>query len=626
MGKKKKQTQKKLSVSEERLVMGLKLLSATPLFGRMRADIRKEEKQRLGCQTAAITDSCGTIYVNQDMLLTPKQWVFVIAHCQLHLAFGHFDAEHMPSYPRKMPDGTFQNKVCIQPFLWNEACDLYIDRFLSDLKIGELLCDLNARPLPGGPKTELQIYEYLLENHPGSTEQYYGTAAPSRCDMAGLSSPRIYDSSKGESNQYAAEFAYLMAECAANAVSESGGHTARRLSSNTPAEKAAKWFIDHYPLLGALASHFKILESYDYCYRNDIHIAAIDIEAGEIYINPACGYRMAEWQFVLAHEYLHAGLEHGKRCQGRDPYLWNVACDFVINGWLLEMQIGEMPQDGLLYDATLKGMSAESIYDRMLLDIRRYQKKDTFHGNGKGDILTGGTKSGSLLPAKSDTVSLDDFCREALMQGLQFHQSNGRGYLPAGLIEEIKALSAPPVPWDVKLAEWFTVHFSPLERRRTYGRPSRRQACTPDIPRPRCVYADIPENSRTFGVVIDTSGSMGTKDIGMALGAVASYAAAREVPYARVVFCDAAAYDAGYLSVEEIAGRVNVKGRGGTVLQPAIDLLERAEDFPKDGPVLIITDGDIEPRLLVRRVHAYLIPWGKRLPFSAGGEVFYFKG
>ena len=27
--------------------------------------------------------------------------------------------------------------------------------------------------------------------------------------------------------------------------------------------------------------------------------------------------------------------------------------------------------------------------------------------------------------------------------------------LPAGLIEEIRALAMPPIPWDVKLARWF---------------------------------------------------------------------------------------------------------------------------------------------------------------------------
>ncbi len=86
-----------------------------------------------------------------------------------------------------------------------------------------------------------------------------------------------------------------------------------------------------------------------------------------------------------------------------------------------------------------------------------------------------------------------------------------------------------------------------------------------------------------FGVVLDTSGSMDIRILGRALGAIASYADAREVPRVRVVFCDAAAYDAGWLTPQDIAGRVRVPGRGGTVIQPGIDLLERPKtSLPKD--------------------------------------------
>ena len=93
---------------------------------------------------------------------------------------------------------------------------------------------------------------------------------------------------------------------------------------------------------------------------------------------------------------------------------------------------------------------------------------------------------------------------------------------------------------------------------------------------------------RTFGVVLDTSGSMPRELLGKALGSIASYAVAHEVPAARVIFCDAAAYDAGYMAPEAIAERVRVKGRGGTVLQPGVHLLENAEDFPKDGPIKVL--------------------------------------
>jgi predicted metal-dependent peptidase len=114
---------------------------------------------------------------------------------------------------------------------------------------------------------------------------------------------------------------------------------------------------------------------------------------------------------------------------------------------------------------------------------------------------------------------------------------------------------------------------------------------------------------------------MDQKLLGLALGAIASYATARDVPRARVVFCDAAAYDAGYLDVTEIAGRVRVRGRGGTRLQPGIDLLERVDDFPLDAPILVITDGQCDV-VRVRREHAFLVPRGARLPFTPRGPVF----
>ena len=358
-------------------------------------------------------------------------------------------------------------------------------------------------------------------------------------------------------------------------------------------------------------------------------IAAVSADRGEIYVNPAAGLKEEELKFVMAHEFLHAGLMHGKREEGRDPYLWNVACDYVINGWLHEMQIGQMPEQGGLYDEKLSNISAEELYDQILRDMKRYKKLNTLRGYGKGDVIygdgNGDLSSGSGSGRYKNTVSLDDFYRNALRDGLEFHLSQGRGYLPAGLIQEIRALSVPPIKWDVELARWFDGYFHPLEKHRTYARPSRRQGATPDIPRPCYVKADIPENSRTFGVVVDTSGSVNAKLLGLALGAIASYSVSREVPYARVVFCDASAYDIGYVAPEDIAGRVQVKGRGGTILQPGVNVLEKAKDFPKNGPILIITDGEIEPDLVVKHEHAYLIPKGKRLPFRPKGKVFYFE-
>ncbi len=208
-----------------------------------------------------------------------------------------------------------------------------------------------------------------------------------------------------------------------------------------------------------------------------------------------------------------------------------------------------------------------------------------------------------------------------MIQGLEYHSEQERGFLPAGLIEEINALAHPPIPWDVELAKWFDGHFTPLEKIRSYAKPSRRQSGSPDIPRPHYVPRWGAEENRTFGVVLDTSGSMDRNLLARALGAIASYSLSRDVNRIRLVFCDAATYDQGYIAPEELCEHVKIKGRGGTILQPGINLLQQAEDFPKDAPLLIITDGWCD-RLSIRREHAFLIPSYSRLPFTPRGDIF----
>lgn len=572
------------------------------MYNRAYLELRKVESNILGKDSAAIVQSNGQILLNKDFKLNPSEWEYILAHCILHLAFGHFDADKIPAPCNKK--------------IWNMACDIYIAKFLSDVKIGTVPFD--SVEIFNAPKNdELQIYNFLLEQGKNLGDYHFGTAAKYQEDMKVVGKTSYYNS---RSNHYEEVFVEALAHSVSETVGEAGGHYLKAAGKNTESEKAAEWFINHYPLLGGLAAGFKVIEDQTYCWHNEIKVAAVDVTKAEIYVNPATNLDFEELKFVLAHEFLHAGLQHHERRQGRDAYIWNVACDFVINSWLNEMQVGKMPQD-ILYDEDLKNMSAEEIYDKIIGDLKKYSKLQTLRGWGKGDIISEQPKTFSNKPQ----TSLDDFYKSALQNGLEYHMENKRGLVPASLIEEIRALAMPPIPWDVELGKWFDIYFLPLQKQRTYARPSRRQGSTPDIPRPRYVPAEISDYSRTFGVVIDTSGSMSAKLIGYALGAIASYSAAKDVPCARVIFCDARAYDAGYLSPEDIAGKVEVQGRGGTKLQPAIDLLLNAKDFPKDAPILIITDGWIEKDLSVRRDHAYLIPRGHHLPFLTRSKIFYFS-
>lgn len=557
--------------------------------------------------SVACVKSNGNIFVNVQANLDAQEWAYVLAHTLLHLSLGHFDQD-------KMPAG-----VEIHPLVWNKACDIYVTRFLADIGFGRTIFQDPAAVYSIKLNEEVKIYEHLLKSEGISPQQTYGLNDPNTCDMIGIASPIVYKN--GDKNKFAETFTTAITRSIKKAVSDVGGHDYSK-KKETLIAKAAQWFLSHYPLLGGLASSFKIIEDIDLCHKYEIHIAAVDAVHGEIYANPTGDLTLEEWKFVLAHEYLHAGLCHHERCQGRDHYLWNVACDYVINDWLHEMNIGNMPNEGLLYDESLHNMSAEAIYDIIVKEMRKFKKHATFRGYRQGDLFG---NSGPRFEGMHKGIRLDDFYKNALREGLDFHITHSRGYIPAGLIEEIRALSMPPIPWEVQLGKWFDEQFPPLEKHRTYARPSRRQGSTPDIPRPGYVIQEKDLESRTFGVVIDTSGSMCSSQIGLALGAIASYAVSKDVPFVRIIFCDAEATDAGYMAPEDIAGRVEITGRGGTILQPGIDSLEQAKDFPVSGPILVITDGYIEDHLKIKREHAFLIPDGSRLPFRPRGKVFYME-
>jgi predicted metal-dependent peptidase len=532
----------------------------------------------------------------------------------MHLAFDHLNERRRSGWTEAggVPRAAGFDEA------WNTACCLAVNRFLGHLKIG--------RP-PSGLGTPSAFDDRVgsLGSERSLADEFRIRGVPEGLDACGVGGPSgdlRWTQAPGTAVQsWEHLFAAGLTAAAAAAVDVAGGASdvLGGRASKTRWQLALAWFVSAYPLLGALASMFTLIEDADLCRRDSITVAAVSAASAELYVNPHCGLGELECRFVVAHELLHAGLRHDTRGRGRDAWLWNVACDYVINGWLIEMEVGS-PPELVLYDKALRGMSAEEVYDRIVSDMRRYRKIATLRGVGLPDVLPG-ELTGTGDPVGG--VELDEFYRRSLGDGISYHVAQGRGLLPAGLVEEIRALSQPPPPWDVQLARWFDDHFLPLEPRRSYARASRRQSATPEIPRPgRYIPPELLEN-RTFGVVLDTSGSMDQRLLGKALGAIASYAVSRDVPAVRVVFCDAESHDNGWMEPNDIAGRVRVRGRGGTVLQPGVDLLESANDFPKDGPLLLITDGKCD-RVRIRREHAFLVPAGAALPFKPVGPVFRF--
>lgn len=613
---------------KENLVLldqGREIIRAHPLFGRLtglaqhsptrHGDFPKDGWLRIIVTQSPTWDRSGTEYrfaleANGWRRAEAAEWANVLGQALLHIVMSHTDPG------RNMP-------------AWRIAADLEATELLRHLSIGQRPPDLPYLDVARPGRTTAAIAAALEREGEAEMARYRGGGLAGAGQPAWLFPEAIPSFSAtfkaANVNRLGAAIRSAIVAAVETAGTAARGPGTVKRNPNSMAERARSWFIASYPLLAALAAAFEIVEDAALCDTLDIRIAAVEPEARRIYVNPKFPWTVDGMRFVMAHELLHVGLSHAARRQGRDPYLWNVACDYVINGWLLEMGVGTPPTDDLLLDPELglERESAEAIYDRIVRDLRlmkRLQRFVTPRGTGKPDIL-GERAAGWWTGPGCD---LDTFYRRALMDGLDLHVRSGRGTLPGDMVDEVRALMQPPIPWDVKLGQWLDMFFPPLERKRTYARASRRQSATPDIPRPVYVRPEERLATRTFGVVVDTSGSMAMALLARAFGAIASYAMSREVPLVRIVQSDAGIHDMGYVEAERLLERIEVKGRGGTVLGPAVAHLQRAADFPKDAPILVITDGLCDT-FTVSRDHAFLMPMGRRLPFRTHAPVFHFE-
>jgi predicted metal-dependent peptidase len=590
------------SVWREACHQGYRRALSHPLFQPFDHHVRLcFDSTHLRCPTPHpfTVDQYGYFFVRPTPHWSSEQWTYAISIGLLHLGLGHFQAS------------TFDRYTHASTFL--EA-----HRFLTGLKfcspsqcieLGEHLPKQNASFLSDWLAEHAEDRD-LISLFPYPKEST-GFCTPS------LKKPYAYF----KPTNYEDVFALGIRNALDVALDVASGRReslfSKSVVAHTAGQKARNWLLANYPLLSGVASYFELIESMDVCRKLQVDVGMIDVGAKKVYLNPIAGLSDEEWIWVLAHEYLHAGLNHCARQNGRDPHIWNVACDFAINGWLEALRIGSRPQIGVMHDPQFKGWSAERIYEHLTQHLRVLRKWCTLAGPGLLDFR------GSAPVTDTDG---DKFCREALCQGAFRHQQKGRGELPADLSESIRALEQPIIPWDVKLGQWFALHVAYPDRKRTYTRPSRRQDSSPDTPLPRTVMSELERsNAHTFGVILDTSGSMSRTLLAKCLGTIAQYALAHEVPGIRVVFCDTMPYDAGYIRPDDLLHQpITVRGRGGTALASSVQFLEQAEDFPLDAPLLILTDGATDV-FDVKRTHGFVLPKNHRLPFSPRGDVFYMS-
>lgn len=113
----------------QNLTSGYQLLDQHPLFHKLDGVVWSKTSHLNAKGSIACVAKDGNVYVNEKAKISPQQWCYILAHNLLHLAFGHFDRDKIPSALEYIPT------------LWNKACDIYITRFLYDIRLGEPICE-----------------------------------------------------------------------------------------------------------------------------------------------------------------------------------------------------------------------------------------------------------------------------------------------------------------------------------------------------------------------------------------------------------------------------------------------------------------------------------------------------
>jgi len=122
----------------------------------------------------------------------------------------------------------------------------------------------------------------------------------------------------------------------------------------------------HSPFFAALALFV------DVRFTEEVPIAATDGRLLFFHPEGYGGLQPSERDAVFLHELLHAALLHPCRRGMRDPVIFNIAADIVVNGMVAAEESVSLPV-GAIRDSSLEHLSVEEIYELLQKKTRKKQ-------------------------------------------------------------------------------------------------------------------------------------------------------------------------------------------------------------------------------------------------------------
>jgi predicted metal-dependent peptidase len=262
------------------------------------------------------------------------------------------------------------------------------------------------------------------------------------------------------------------------------------------------------PFFGALAARLIIIDASSWC-----KTAATD--GRHFYYNRDFikGLTPNQLLFLFGHEVLHCVYDHMGRRGTREPKLWNMANDYIVNYTLVKEKLGDMPPGGLFDERYTDHMTSEEVYDtlgknsttiKITLDehLEMAQPGDD-DGDGDGGVEV--RVMGRDGPPKLTEDDINQIRNEVRAATMQAAQSVGAGNVPAGVKRLIEAFTQPKMDWRTLLESHIK---STVKDDFTFQKISRRSLSSLGSGNSAIFPGQNVMDSIDIAVTIDTSGSM----------------------------------------------------------------------------------------------------------------------
>lgn len=301
---------------------------------------------------------------------------------------------------------------------------------------------------------------------------------------------------------------------------------------------------------------------------------------------------VAEVAGVILHEVFHIIWMHCLRGKGKNHMLWNMACDYVINPMIADLNPNhfKLPAGGLL-DQQYKNKSAYEVYASLVQNPPKikvhFPKRDGDKQDGSGGQDSGGGAGevdlsemwgGIIEPVDENGVPLTESAKKQLESEIAIEVQQARdaakaiGKMPAGLDGLFKAMEKPEINWHEYIQQW-VVGTNPDDY--TWTRPNRTYMANYGIymPRMRSVGSG-------HGVLsIDCSGSVSDEELQKYATEIAGVIQLTRPEKLTVIVHDAIV-QLKYEWQGEPFTHLKIKGRGGTCVAPVFKEIEKMEEKP----------------------------------------------